>query len=263
MGITLLIIFSVAMVVSAIGWKKFIYFISIGYGYSIMAIGMAMMIMHYDIMLWSDFVLTALLMIYGFRLATYLLVRELKSKGYREILNANTKQHYPFVKTLIIWISCALLYLCQTSPLIFGVVNGRESDLWACIGISVMIIGILLEALADRQKSNAKKLNPDRFVDNGLYRIVRCPNYFGEVLVWTGMVLSGIGSYDTWWQWVIALLGYVGIVYIMFSGARRLELRQEKAYGNDPEYRMYVNNTPILLPFVPIYSVKKYSWLKG
>lgn len=53
MGMTLLIMFSVAMVVSAIGWKKFIYFISIGYGYSIMAIGLAMMIMHHGIMLWS------------------------------------------------------------------------------------------------------------------------------------------------------------------------------------------------------------------
>ena len=27
-------------------------------------------------------------------------------------------------------------------------------------------------------------------------------------------------------QWIIAALGYMGIVYVMFSGARRLELRQ-------------------------------------
>lgn len=263
MGMTLLIMFSVAMAVSAVGWKKFIYFISIGYGYSVMAIGIAMIIMHYSVMTLSDFVLAALLIIYGFRLATYLLVREIKSKGYREILEANTKQHYPFVKTMIIWISCALLYLCQTAPLIFGVVNGRKSFLWAYIGIAVMILGILLETLADRQKSKAKMMNPNRFVDKGLYRIVRCPNYFGEILVWTGMMLSGIGCYATWWQWTIVMLGYVGIVYIMFSGARRLELRQEKAYGNDSEYRKYVNTTPILLPLVPIYSVKKYSWLKG
>ena len=49
----------------------------------------------------------------------------------------------------------------------------------------------------------------------------------------------------------------------MFGGARRLELRQNKNYGNDPEYQKYVKSTPILLPFIPLYSVAKYKWLMG
>ena len=49
----------------------------------------------------------------------------------------------------------------------------------------------------------------------------------------------------------------------MFSGARRLELRQDRTYGADPEYLSYVRSTPILLPFVPLYSVKKHKWLVG
>ena len=53
----------------------------------------------------------------------------------------------------------------------------------------------------------------------------------------------------------------MGIIFVMFSGARRLELRQDKNYGGDPEYQAYVKSVPILLPFVPIYSVKKYKWL--
>jgi len=47
----------------------------------------------------------------------------------------------------------------------------------------------------------------------------------------------------------------------MFSGARRLEVRQNKNYGADPEYRAYVKSTPILLPFIPLYSVEKYKFL--
>ena len=62
---------------------------------------------------------------------------------------------------------------------------------------------------------------------------------------------------------MIALLGYVGIVYVMFSGARRLELRQIETYGSDPEFQAYTRRTPLIIPFVPIYSVVRYSWLKA
>ena len=72
---------------------------------------------------------------------------------------------------------------------------------------------------------------------------------------WPRGTLTGVG------QWLMALLGYVGIIFVMFSGARRLEIRQDKNYGNDPEYQKYVTTVPILLPFIPLYSVKKHKWL--
>ena len=34
-------------------------------------------------------------------------------------------------------------------------------------------------------------------------------------------------------------IGYIGIVFVMFSGARRLEIRQDKNYGEDKEYKKY------------------------
>ena len=49
----------------------------------------------------------------------------------------------------------------------------------------------------------------------------------------------------------------------MFSGARRLELRQTEIYGKDPEFQSYIKKTPLLIPFLPIYSVAKYTWLKA
>lgn len=73
--------------------------------------------------------------------------------------------------------------------------------------------------------------------------------------------VSGIGAISGVGQWIVVLIGYVGIIYVMFSGARRLEVRQNKNYGNDPEYQKYVTTVPILLPFVPLYSVEKHKWL--
>lgn len=62
-------------------------------------------------------------------------------------------------------------------------------------------------------------------------------------------------------QWIAALAGYIGIIYVMFGGARRLEMRQNRTYGDDLEYQNYVKTTPIMIPFVPLYSVEKYKWL--
>ena len=60
---------------------------------------------------------------------------------------------------------------------------------------------------------------------------------------------------------MLAILGFVLITWVMFSGARRLEIRQEKNYGSDPAYQEYVRTVPIIIPFIPLYSVKKYKFL--
>ena len=137
----------------------------------------------------------------------------------------------------------------------------HELDGFLIAGLIISVAGLVIETLADVQKNAAKKVNPRRFVDTGLYRIVRCPNYFGEMLFWTGVFVGGLPIYQGVVQWLVALLGYVGIIYVMFGGARRLELRQDRTYGADPAYQRYVRATPIMIPFVPLYSVKKYAWL--
>lgn len=272
---TFIVLTLLVLVVDALGWVRFLWFISIGYGASIAAIAIALGVMHYDTLSLPSALLLLLGMIYGSRLAGYLLVRELRSANYRKTISYDAKQgsDYPLVASISIWLSCVLLYLCQMTPVIVRVQQEAErlqfpsvplvGEEWAWAGIVVAALGLLTEAVADQQKSAAKKNAPQRFVDTGLYRIVRCPNYFGEVVFWTGILVSGLGTMDAWWQWLMALTGYVAIVYIMFSGARRLELRQEHNYGDDPEYQAYKATTPILLPFVPIYSVKRHKWLRG
>ena len=258
----------VSLAVSAVGWKYFIYFFSLGYGYGIAALAVTIGMMFFANLSLPTVAILVLLFLFGIRLATYLLIRERKAAAYRKILYDETNQQKKSVGVIInVWLFCALLYVTQVSPVAFRLANTADgaavSDLWAWIGAAVMLCGILLEAIADAQKSAAKKVNSKRFVDTGLYRLVRCPNYLGEVTIWTGVMLSGIGAGLSWWQWLIAAIGYLGILYVMFSGARRLELRQDSIYGSDPEYQAYVKRTPILLPFLPIYSVKKYTWLQG
>ena len=260
----LLILLAVSLLVSAVGWKYFIYFFSLGYGYGVAALAVTLAVLFSCSLTPATVTLLVLLFAFGCRLGTYLLLREKRTAAYRKILyDPSLQQKKPVGVVVTVWLFCALLYVAQVSPVAFRLANNAGSDTWAWVGAAVMLCGIVLESAADAQKSAAKKVNPKRFVDTGVYRLVRCPNYLGEVTIWTGALLSAIGADLCWWQWLIVAVGYVGIVYVMFSGARRLELRQNEVYGSDPEYQAYVKRTPILLPFLPIYSVEKYKWLQA
>ena len=256
------LLFATALLISSIGFKKYIWFISLGYGFSIAGEGILMLILFgiQKSLTPGTILCCVLLTLYGCRLGGYLAYREMKLLSYNRNMTGEIRQDVPMGVKLAIWITCALLYVLEVLPVFYRLHNGSGSNVWTYIGFAVMLCGVSLETAADLQKSRAKKINSKRFVDTGLYRLVRCPNYLGEMLFWTGVVLSGIGSVSGW-QWLPTIIGYIGIVFVMFSGTRRLEIRQNKNYGGDPEYRKYVKSVPVLVPFIPLYSVEKYKWL--
>ena len=264
----LFVLLAVAMAVSALGWIYFIYFFSIGYGFGIAALAVTIATMFYGELTLPTALICMVLFVFGCRLGAYLLTREKKSASYRKILygpDASRKKNFGVV--IVVWVFCALLYVGQVSPVVFYLANASAgedvSHAAAWVGMALMIAGVLLEATADMQKAEAKAKRPDRFVDRGLYKIVRCPNYLGELVIWTGSFVLCFGAHCTLWQWLIAAMGYAGIIYVMFSGARRLELRQNQVYGENPDYIAYVKKTPLLIPLVPLYSLAKCEWLKA
>ena len=255
------LLFAAAMVISSIGFKKYVWFISLGYGFSIAGEGLLMALLYGKTLTAGTLICSLLFIVYGCRLGGYLAIREFKSASYNKNMTGEIKIDVPFGVKIAIWVTCAVLYVLQVLPVFYRLHNGSGTNVWTWIGAAVMLFGIVFESAADVQKNQAKKVNPKRFVDTGLYRIVRCPNYLGEMIFWTGVLLSGIGSLSGAGQWIMALLGYVGIIFVMFSGARRLEIRQNKNYGKDPAYQKYVKTVPILVPFIPLYSVEKYKFL--
>lgn len=261
--ISLWILLGVALIVSSIGFKKYVWFISLGYGFSIAAEGIAMLIIYGETLTVATVILAVLFIVYGFRLSGYLAIREFKSSSYKKHMTNEIKSgtDIPFGVKIAIWVTCALLYLMQVLPVLYRFSTYSADSVTSYVGIGIMVVGLVLETAADIQKNAAKKKNPRRFVDTGLYRIVRCPNYLGEMIFWTGVFISGIGALTGFGQWFLSALGYIGIIFVMFSGARRLEIRQNKNYGNDPEYQAYVKKVPILLPLIPLYSVEKYKFL--
>ena len=257
------LLFALCLLVSAIGFKNYVWFISLGYGFSIAAEGLLMVFLFGGAHSLGTTLCCALFVAYGLRLSGYLAYREIKMVSYKNHMKGEIKEGktVPFGVKIAIWVTCAALYVTQVLPVFYRLHNGLGSSASVYIGAAVMLMGLILESAADLQKNAAKKKNPRRFVDSGLYRIVRCPNYLGEMIFWTGVLITGFGALQGAGQWIMALIGYIGIVFVMFSGARRLEIRQNKNYGADPEYQRYVKTVPILLPFVPLYSVEKHKWL--
>ncbi|MDD5917840.1 MAG: DUF1295 domain-containing protein [bacterium] len=247
----------VSAILCSIGFYRFVWFMSVGYGLAVAGCGATLLITG---LISGNFsipylLLCILLVVYGCRLGLFLLIREMKNAAYKKTLDAQTKPVPIFVKVAM-WLMMALLYPMQVSPVMYRLVNGSASDACAWIGAVITLIGVVMEAVADKQKSAAKKVNPHMVAMDGLFKFCRCPNYFGEILVWTGCFISGL-SVLKGWQWAIAAFGYVCIVYIMFSGAKRLEIRQNKNYGDKQEYQKYASKTPILIPFIPLYHLVK------
>ena len=295
--ILLAIFVGVALLACSIGFKKFVWFLSVGYGFAVAALGIGYAIysgIHFHGLDLMGLIFSLLLVLYGARLSGFLLVREIKNASYRKVLKEATKEDekkMPIFVLATIWIMVGVLYVGQTAPVMYRMINpiagtGDYKGLtglitervpvsltetagafkWApaamilpLVGVIISAIGLIIETLADFQKTAQKKTSPNMVATKGLYKAIRCPNYFGEILFWTGVFVGAVTIYNSWWQWVIAALSWVCIVYIMINGAQRLDKRQEKNYGTNEEYRAYADHTPLIFPLIPVSHIGIYK----
>ena len=258
----ILIILLAGLLGCSVGFKRFVWFMSVGYGLAMSCIALALFIMSLVTGAWNVpfLVMCVVIFIYGLRLGLFLLVRELKNADYRETLasaGGDIKMKPPILVSM--WILNAILFVFQTSPMYYRVQNVARGEVqnesvFIWIGVIITLAGLIIEAVSDAQKAEQKKANPQMVATKGLFKYCRCPNYFGEILVWTGVLISGLPILRGG-QWIVAIIGYVGIVYIMFNGAKRLETRQTKRCWKMKEYVDYSNTTPIIIPFLKIYHL--------
>ena len=130
------------------------------------------------------------------------------------------------------------------------------------VGIAVWLGAFLMESVADMQKltflRNMKKLGEKNKVCNvGLWKYSRHPNYFGEWMVWNGLVIASIPSWIALYQqesiFIWGLLGaglffvsrimYITLVY--HTGAVPAEYYSAQ---KRPEYKSYQQTTNIFFP---------------
>jgi steroid 5-alpha reductase family enzyme len=160
---------------------------------------------------------------------------------------AGQDQNMPVAVKLSLWFMMTCLMTFHLMALWFVAERGVLSP-GVAVGALTMLAGVLLEAIADRQKQHSKAGSPDRFVEIGLFRRWRHPNYVGEILLQVGLIVAGVASIATTGDAITAIVAPLYIVILMVAEARRLDLAQKAHYAEDTAYHAYRQQSGSLFP---------------
>ncbi|MEE4155169.1 MAG: DUF1295 domain-containing protein [Erythrobacter sp.] len=196
--------------------------------------------------------MAAMVIVWCVRLGTFLFIRIHAMGG--------TDSRFEKIKVspsrfLVAW-TLQGLWVVLTASVAFAAITAREKvalDAWFWAGALVWLAGITIETVADAQKSRFKAdpANKGQFIDVGLWRWSRHPNYFGEITLWTGMLIMAVPVLQGWAWLVVISPVFVTLLLTKVSGINLQERQAQERWGDDPAYQRYRANTPALIPRPP------------
>ena len=206
-----------------------------------------------------SWILAAMVMLWAARLGSFLAVRVHKagSDGRFDQIKGSPLR---FLQVWVIQGAWVSLTAAAAWIAISADASSRAPIGWlTVVGIVVWVLGMVIEIVADAQKSafRADPRNRDEFIRTGLWSRSRHPNYFGEIVIWVGVFVTA-APVLVGWQWV-ALLSPLFVILLLtrVSGIPLLEARAEKKWGDRADYVAYREQTPVLIPRVTRPAVRE------
>ena len=200
----------------------------------------------------SSKTITALLLaimicLWALRLGGYLFWRINKMKKDARFDNRRPN----FSALLNFWIlQTGSIIIILIPAIIFFSKPNSEIQLIQIVGMGLWVVGFLVESIADFQKSSFKSntSNRGKFINSGLWSIVRYPNYLGEILCWVGVFTFCTTVFITGnWIAIISPL-WISILLLFISGIPLLEKSAQKKYGKMITFQHYIDSTSKLIP---------------
>ena len=196
----------------------------------------------------ANIAIVLLISLWAIRLGSFLFMRihrDGEDKRFRSI-KPSASQFFMTWTLQGLWVSlCSMCALTAISSNTGVVMNA-----YFYIGLGLFILGFCVEIIADMQKSAFKAIpeNNDKFITSGLWEKSRHPNYFGEIVLWTGIAVMSFSSLEglQYLTLISPIFTYLLLVYV--SGVRMLEARGDLKWGEDEEYKKYKERTPVLIP---------------
>ncbi len=195
-----------------------------------------------------SWVLAVMVSVWALRLGTFLF-RRVERVG-KDSRFDQIKQSAP--RFLTVWTIQALWVSVTASAAWIAITSTNRVPLdgWAVAGVLLWLIGFGIEAVADAQKNRFKAdpANAGQFIRTGLWSRSRHPNYFGEIVLWLGVLVVAVPVLQGWgWIAVISPI-FVALLLLRVSGIPLLEAKADATWGGQPDYEAYKKSTPVLIP---------------
>ena len=196
----------------------------------------------------GSLIIGAAIIVWAVRLGSFLFMRVHKDKkdGRFDTIKTSFSQFFMTWTLQGMWV-----FICSSAALV-AIANptGVPINIVFIIGLSLFILGFVVEIIADNQKSAFRSIpeNKDVFINEGLWARSRHPNYFGEITLWTGITVMGISTFEgmNYLALFSPIFSYLLLNYV--SGVRMLEYRGHKKWGHLDAYQDYKKSTPKLIP---------------
>jgi steroid 5-alpha reductase family enzyme len=201
---------------------------------------------------WQKSLFTFLSLFHSLRLATYLFVRDYRKpedRRYTVLLRQRLGHHLDWLSLFILFIPQMILnWIVGLSIFSIEVASDMKgvSNFYFLFGCFTMLLGTLIESLADIQLYNFKqdKRNEGKIMNRGLWKYSRHPNYFGESMHWWGVYICNL-SFGIRVTIFAPLIMSIATRFI--TGVPFTELYMEKKHGEQKMHE-YQDKTSAFIP---------------
>ncbi len=131
-------------------------------------------------------------------------------------------------------------------PAYYGIGLEKRANLGTIIGFLICIAAALLQYFADKQMGRFKReKTSQQYIDRGLWRYSRHPNYFGEVIFWWGIWIMQVSLQPAvWW----AVFGPISMTILFLSVS--IPMMENHIIASRPGYVHYQKKVSMLFPWL-------------
>tara|TARA_B100000131_G_scaffold23507_1_gene22629 strand:+ start:2615 stop:3457 length:843 start_codon:yes stop_codon:yes gene_type:complete len=193
-----------------------------------------------------DVALMVAVSLWALRLGSFLVTR-VRMVGFDRRFDAMKQDFSWFFMT---WTLQGTWVVVTTAPVVTVIGDGSSQPLGLIeiVGLLIWLGGFSIEIIADDQKKKFRLSGSDTFIQTGLWNRSRHPNYFGEIVLWTGLALAAFPSLDRFQLLTLISPLFVWALLVKISGIPMLEAKAERKWGSERSYVEYKSRTPMLVP---------------
>lgn len=118
------------------------------------------------------------------------------------------------------------------------------------VGLSISLVGLFFEVVGDEQLRQHISKRSGKLLQSGLWSVTRHPNYFGEILIWIGLYVSGItllftGSVNPI-SYILLIVSPILMTTVLVKVSTPLLEKNMEKYD---AWEDYIKKVPMLFPW--------------